>query len=112
MNPQVSPLKRLFGSRKFWVTFAAGVTSTGALLLPVLAAFFNWDVSHQQSFNAACTNIATAVGSLGGVLVLMIGAEDASEKFSMIPPAAAQQNINVQAAPSAPANPASAGEGK
>lgn len=82
----MNPIRRLLGSRKFWVTFASGVTSTGALLLPMLAVYFNWDISHQQGFSAACTSIATLVGGLGGLLVVMIGTEDASEKFSLPPP--------------------------
>lgn len=86
----MSPLKRLLGSRKFWVALSSGIVSVAAQLLPFLAMLNGWDSAKQEAFSSACNGVSTLVGGLGAVLVVMIGAEDSAEKVSLPPPAKPQ----------------------
>jgi hypothetical protein len=79
-------LIRLLGSRKFWVTFSAGIISTGAMFTPFFAAFWGWDQAKQRAFESACYGMSMIIGGLGMVLTIMIGTEDAAEKVQLPPP--------------------------
>lgn len=83
----MSPAKRLFGSRKFWVSFGSGIIAVGGQVAPFLALLCGWDGVKLTAFKSACDGISAAVTGLGGVLVIMIGAEDAAEKVALPPPA-------------------------
>lgn len=92
MNP--SPMKRLFGSRKFWISLSTGIVSVAAQMLPLIAMIQGWDATKQQAFSAACNGVSMVVGGLGAVLVIMIGTEDAAEKVTMPPPGQTNTIIN------------------